>query len=277
MYLPGINERPVFSVCTRQVYEGKTYMYFKERIAAGEYLLGAGMFCASPEVVEYCAKGMDWVWLEAQHTHADWQTLIHCARAAHAINVPTLVRTWTHDTGTVERLLDMGVEGVIVPMINTAEQAREVVSHCYYPPLGKRSFGSLRMERIEESTTEWNKRMVTMVQIETPEAVNNAEAIARVPGVDILNVGIRDLAMRQNIEWELDKEYAVLSDQIKHVISASKKAGKATCVIALTPKSLTNAIGDGCQLICAGMEVDHLVISYQVMGKAFKELANKRE
>ena len=247
-------------------------MYLKERIAAGEYLLGAGIFSACPEVVEYCSIGMDWIWLETQHTHSDWQALVHCVRAAHGIRVPTLIRTWTHDKGTIERLLDMGVEGIIVPMINTARQAEEIISHCYYPPLGNRSFGSLRMERIEESTDEWNKRIVTMVQIETPEAVENAEEIANVPGVDILNIGIRDLALRQNIKWELDSEYTVLADQVKHVVSACKKAGKAACVIALSTESLSKAISEGYQLICAGMDLDHIVIAYEKMQESFRKI-----
>ena len=252
-------------------------MYLKDRINAGEYLLGAGIFCPCPDVIEWCARGMDWVWLEAQHTHANWETLVHCVRAAHTIDVPTLVRTWTHDLGTIERLLDTGAEGIIVPLVNTAQQAEEIVSRCFYPPMGTRSFGSLRTERIEPSTDEWNKRMVTMVQIETPEAVENAEAIANVPGVDVLNIGIRDLALRQNIKWEVDSEYSTLGDQIRHVVQVSKKAGKAACVIALTPTSLTKAVEEGYQLICAGMDVDHLYNDYQKMGKTLREVVNKQK
>ena len=252
-------------------------MYLKERIAAGETLLGAGIFCPSPELIDWCAAGMDWVWLEAQHTHGDWTTLVHCVRAAHTIAVPTLVRTWTHDPGTIERLLDTGAEGIIIPLIDTAEQAEKIVTRCLYPPVGTRSFGSLRTERIEASTDEWNKRIVTMVQIETPEAVENAETIANVPGVDVLNIGIRDLALRQNIKWEVDSEYSTLAEQIKHVVDAGKQAGKAACVIAQTPTSLANAVKQGYQLICAGMDADHLYDAYQGMRKALDEIEKGSE
>ena len=251
------------------------YMHLKERIQNGEILLGAGSFCACPELIEFCSEGMDWVWLEAQHTHADWQTLVHCVRAAHAVNLPTLIRSWTHDQGTIERLLDMGVEGIILPMINTPEQAREMVSRCYYPPVGKRSFGSLRMERIEADTDEWNKRIVTMVQIETLEAVENAQAIAQVPGVDVLNIGIRDLALQQNIKWDVANEYTVLAEQIKRVVAAGKSAGKAACVIALTPQSLTNAVREGYQLICAGMDGDHIVFAHREMQAALRQATGR--
>ncbi len=252
-------------------------MYFKERIAAGQTLLGAGIFCPSPEMIDWCACGMDWIWLEAQHTHADWMTLTHCVRSGHALNVPTLVRTWTHDLGTIERLLDTGAEGIIIPLVDTAEQAERIVSHCFYPPVGTRSFGSLQTERIEPDTDEWNKRIVTMVQIETPEAVENAEAIAQVPGVDVLNIGVRDLALRQNIPWQVDSEYATLSDQIKRVVAAGKKAGKAACVLAQTPTSLAHAIKEGYQLICAGMDADHLYDAYQGMRKALEKIESQQK
>jgi 2-keto-3-deoxy-L-rhamnonate aldolase RhmA len=247
-------------------------MYFKDRIAAGETLLGAGIFCPNAEMIDWCAHGMDWIWLEGQHTHADWMTLAHCVRTAHAIGVPTLVRTWTHDPGTIERLLDTGAEGIIVPLVDTPEQAEHIVTRCFYPPVGKRSFGSLQTERIEPSTDEWNKRIVTMVQIETPEAVENAEAIANVPGVDVLNIGTRDLALRQNIKWEEKSQYAALGDQVKHVVAVSKKAGKAACALAQKPESLADAVREGYQLICAGMDADHLFDAYQGMRRTLDEI-----
>jgi 4-hydroxy-2-oxoheptanedioate aldolase len=252
-------------------------MYLKERMATGETLLGAGIFSPNPDMIEWCAPGMDWVWLEAQHTHADWTTLVHCVRVAQTIRVPTLVRSWTHDAGTIERLLDTGAEGIIVPLIDTAEQAEKIVSRCFYPPEGTRSFGSMRTERIEPDTNVWNKRIVTMVQLETPKAIENAEAIVKVPGVDVLNIGVRDLALRQNIKWEVDSEYSTLGDQIKHVVTAGKKAGKAACVIAQTPKSLASAVKEGYQLICAGMDADHLCDAYQGMRKALDKIENAGE
>lgn len=109
----------------------------KERIKAGHGLLGACIYLNSPEVIEHAAEGMDWIWWEAQHTHADWQTLVHGVRAANGMGIPVLVRSWTHNRDTLERILDTGAEGIIVPMVNTPEQAGEIVSRCYYPPCRK--------------------------------------------------------------------------------------------------------------------------------------------
>jgi 2-keto-3-deoxy-L-rhamnonate aldolase RhmA len=208
---------------------------------------------------------MDWVWWEAQHTHADWQTTVHAARTAHSVSVPMLVRTWTHHGDTIERLLDAGVDGIIVPMVDTAEQAEEIASRCYYPPLGNRSFGSIRMEVMEPDVKEWNKRIVTIMQVESPRSVENAEAIARVPGVDGLLVGARDLAMRRGRNFHGDLAHASVDADVEHIRQACCRAGKAAGIIALTEEDLKARIGEGYQLICAGMDLDHLELAYRRM------------
>ncbi|MFW6116091.1 MAG: HpcH/HpaI aldolase family protein [bacterium] len=246
-------------------------MYLKDRLAAGHCLVGAGIYSNSPEVIEYAARGMDWVCWEAQHTHPDWQTLVHGVRAAYGMRMPVLVRTWTHDCGTVERLLDSGAEGLIVPLVNTPEQAQEIVSHCYFPPIGERSFGSVRVERIEEDLDEWNRRIVTVMMIETPEAVQNAEAIAEVEGVDALLVGHRDLALRLGDVADEYTAHQRIGDELQRVIKACRKAGKAASAIALTPEMLVARIQEGYRLILAGWDLDHLEADYRRMREAFRK------
>lgn len=107
------------------------------------------------------------------------------------MGIPTLIRSWTSDGDTIERLLDTGAEGIIVPMVNTPGQAAEIVSRTYYPPRAIRSFGSVRTEKIEEDIRECDRRIVAVMMIETPQAVENAEAIATVEGVDGLHHRIR--------------------------------------------------------------------------------------
>lgn len=240
-------------------------MYLKERLAGGQCLIGAGVYTNSPEVIEYATKGMDWIWWECQHTHADWQTTVHGVRTAYAMRIPVLIRTWTHQGDTIERLLDTGAEGIIVPMVDTAAQAGEIVSRCYYPPIGNRSYGSVRTEMMEADLNEWNKRMVTIMQIETPKAVENAEAIASVPGVEGLFVGARDLSLRLGRVSNEYTAHANVKDELEHVVKACGKTGKAPAVIALTPDALVARIQEGYRLICAGMDLDHLEADYRRM------------
>jgi len=242
--------------------------YLKQRIADGERLIGAGIFTDSPDVIEYAAVGMDWVWWECQHTHGTWQNTVHGVRAAHAMGIPTLVRTWTHDGGTIERLLDTGAEGIIVPMVNTVEQAERIVQRCYYPPLGDRSFGSIRAERVEPELDAWNRRIVVLLQIESPAGVEAAEAIARVPGVDALHVGGRDLAVRLGLTATEYDAYRQVEREMERVVRACKTAGKAAAAVTLTEAAMEQAVAQGYTLICAGFDLDHLEADYRRMREA---------
>jgi 2-keto-3-deoxy-L-rhamnonate aldolase RhmA len=246
-------------------------MYLKERLAAGHRLIGALIYSNSPEVIEYAAVGMDWIWWEGQHTHASWERMIHGVRTAQWMGIPVLVRTWTHDGGTIERLLDIGAEGIIVPMVDTPEQAAEIVSHCYYPPIGNRSFGAVRMERIEKDLNEWNKRIVTVLMIETPRALQNAEAIVNVPGVDGLYVGMRDLALRLGRDVDDYTAHASLTDELDHVVKACQRAGKAAAVLVSSPDELVSRIQDGYQLICGGADLNILETGWRQMREVFEE------
>jgi 2-keto-3-deoxy-L-rhamnonate aldolase RhmA len=252
-------------------------MYLKERLAAGHCLLGAGIYSNSPGLMEYTAVGMDWIWWEAQHTHPDWRTLVEGVRTANVMGIPALVRTWTQDGGTIEKLLDTGAEGLVVPLVDSPEQAEEIVSRCYYPPIGCRSFGSMRMERIEKSLDEWNKRIITVMMIETPEAVKNAEAIAAVPGVDSLFVGHRDLALRLGDVADEYTAHSRVKDELEHVVKACRNAGKAASAVALTPEALGERIQQGYRFILAGFDCDHLEADYRRMREAFGKLLGKVE
>lgn len=243
-------------------------MLLKDRLAAGETLLGAGLFSGSTELLEYSAAGMDWVWWDCQHSHQDWQTILHGVRTAGLLKIPVLIRTWTHDGGTIERLLDTGADGMIVPMVNTAAQAEQIVSHCYYPPLGNRSVGSARMERIEPRPDVWNQRMVVVMQLETPEAIENAEAIARVPGVDALHVGMRDLALRIGKEVNDYNAHEIVKQELDHVVRVCRAAGKAAAVIVSSPGELLARVHDGYRFICAGADLNLVEEGWHAMRDA---------
>lgn len=246
-------------------------MYLKERLAAGQCLIGAGVYTNSPEVIEYACKGMDWIWWESQHLHAGWQNIVHAIRTANLVKTPALIRTWSHEGGTIEKLLDTGAEGIIVPMVNTPEQAEAIVAHCYYPPVGNRSYGSVRTEVLEANLNEWNKRIVTVMQLETSEAIQNAEAIARVPGVDALHVGMRDLALRLGKQVDDYNAHLSVEAELDHVVKVCQKTGKAAAVIVSSPEELLARLRDGYRLICAGADLNILEAGWRRMREVFEQ------
>ena len=246
--------------------------YLKQRLAAGECLIGAGMYSNSPDVVEWAARGMDWIWWDCQHTHGNWQDILLGVRTAQTQGIPVLIRTWTHDGGTIERLLDTGAEGIIVPMVNTVAQAQAIVLHCSYPPIGNRSYGSTHVERIEASLDEWNKRIVTVLQLETPEAVANAEAIASLPGVDALHVGMRDLALRMGKAVDDYSAHTAVGDALEHVVQACRKHGKVAAVIVSSDDELVARMQGGYRLICAGFDTNIIEEGWRHMREVAQSL-----
>ncbi len=248
-------------------------MHLKERIAAGHCLMGAGIYTYSPEAVEYAAAGMDWIWWENQHSLGDWQTTVHGVRAAHIVQVPVLIRTWTHHGETIERLLDTGAAGIIVPTVNCPDQVADVVSHCYYPPLGKRSWGAARIERQGLSTDEWNRRIVVIVMIETREGLENAEAIAAVPGVDGLLVGPADLALNLGKPGAPYVTHNTIRAEAEQVLAACQRTGKAAGAIAMTAQDLQERIQDGFRMLSLGMDVYHAAVAFRQLAKVGRHAA----
>jgi 4-hydroxy-2-oxoheptanedioate aldolase len=240
-------------------------MYFKERLAAGQPLIGGGIYSGSSDVVEWAAPGLDWIWWDAQHTQGDWREILLGVRASQTAGIPVLIRTWTHDGGTAERLLDTGAEGIIFPMVDTADQAARLASHCYYPPAGRRSIGSAHTEAIEPDPDEWNRRIVTVMQIETPEGLKNAEAIAALPGVDALHLGMRDLALRLGLVANDVGVHTMVGDALERVMAACRAHGKAAAVVISSEDELAARLRDGYRLICAGMDLNWIADGWRRM------------
>ena len=147
------------------------------------------------EVMASC--GFDWLCIDLQHGFATPGDLLPMLQAAAITQTVTLVRVPRLDAGLIGQVLDAGAVGVIVPMVNSAAQAREAVRACRYAPDGDRSWGPARLMLAEPgySAREANARIRCLVMVETLEAVRNLGEIVRVEGVDAVFVGPSDLAV----------------------------------------------------------------------------------
>jgi 4-hydroxy-2-oxoheptanedioate aldolase len=143
------------------------------------------------------AAGCDWVCIDLQHGLAGEETMRLMVQAAAIRNTPVVVRVPWNEPGSIMRALDAGAEGVIVPMVNTAEEARRAAAATLYPPLGIRSWGPVRSTMAQPgfNPSVGNEQSVCLVMIETVEAVANLDAILDVPGVHGAFVGPNDLAI----------------------------------------------------------------------------------
>ncbi len=207
-------------------------------LRSGKPLRGAFNSLPHPAIVEMCAyAGFDFVVLDNEHGSADFETTENMLRAARASGIAPIVRCFAAD---IPRVLDMGASGVKIPMVNTAQQARELVQKVRYPGLGQR--GSAFSSRAAgygafggaEHTRRSNEGIALIVMIETPQAVANAAEIASVDGVDSVFVGPNDLAHAMGFgnDWSAAPVVAAIEQALRAISGAGKCAG----TIALTPE-----------------------------------------
>jgi len=162
-------------------------------VALGGWCMVPSAFSA--EIVS--ASGCDWMCIDTQHGLIDDAAMRVMIQAAAIRATPVFVRVAWNDPAAIMRALDAGAEGVIVPLVNSAEEARAAAAACRYPPLGSRSWGPVRSGMAQPGFTAalGNEQTVLLVMVETEQAYGNLEEILSVPGIDGVLVGPNDLAL----------------------------------------------------------------------------------
>ncbi|MES2343938.1 MAG: aldolase/citrate lyase family protein [Pseudomonadota bacterium] len=207
----------------------------KARLAAGEALLGAWCMIPGALTAEALGRaGFDWVLIDLQHGGMDYETAVEMIRAVDLAGATPIVRAPWNDPGIIGRLLDAGALGVVIPMIQTAEDARRAVEACLYPPAGRRSFGPVRVGLRDGPGyfAQANQRVLVIPMIETAEALAEVEAIARTPGVDALFVGPFDLSIALGLPPGDNDGQPAFDAAIARVGAAARSAGVATAVLS---------------------------------------------
>lgn len=230
--------------------------YLDERVRAGEVLLGVGCNLGSPLTVEIAHRsGFDWIWIDLEHGAGGFETLVRQTQAAG--DTPAVVRIPDNQPWMYKRVLDAGAAGVMVPYVNTPEDAQRVVSAMRYPPAGIRgvamfnracSFG----DGFDEYFSRANDRLVSVVQIESPEGVDNAEAIAATPGVNVLFIGPLDLSVNLGVPRKFEDSAFLRS--VEMVAKAAAAHGKASGILLPSLGWLGRARDMGMTFLVVGSE-----------------------
>lgn len=233
----------------------------RAKFAAGRKCLGVWSSVLHTVVTEtVAAAGYDFVILDNEHGPSmPAETLTHL-QVLSRMDAATVVRVPWNDQVYLKRILDAGAETVMVPMVETAEQAKAVVSACRYPPQGQRSFGPWRHAGLERDIDAWwrgmNQRLFIIVQIESAKAVANVDAIAAVEGVDGLFIGPNDLSgsIGKLRSYE-DPEFLKLVDT---ALSAIKRAGKPAGIVPYGRKTTAELLREGFSMVAASTELSLL-------------------
>jgi hypothetical protein len=169
--------------------------HVRRRLAAGEPSIGTWLSLPSPEAAEYVSKlNLDWLVVDAEHNPADIRTLAQMFMAMGNSSIAPLVRIPWNAPENFKRVLDAGAWGIVVPMVNTREEAERAVAAMRYTPLGNRSVGGGRHALSFETTAKdyyaaANDELLLVLQIEHIKGVENADEILSVPGVDACFIG----------------------------------------------------------------------------------------
>ena len=172
--------------------------------------------------------GWDSVTIDLQHGQNDYSTSISMIQAlANGTAVPLTRVPWS-EPGIIMKMLDLGVLGIIAPMINTKEDCEKFVSYCYYPPIGQRSFGPMRAQVAYGSDyyQHANKNIISLAMIETKEAVDNLDAILSVPNLTGIYIGPADMSSSYGLPPKFDVKEDPVFSNIKMIVKKARDKGK---------------------------------------------------
>lgn len=225
------------------------------KIRAGGVTSGPAMGIDSPDLAEQIAHvGFEFVSFDWQH--GQWTELSlnnALARFLHTDTVP-IVRVKGHEPGTINRVLDMGAMGVIVPMVETAEQAAAAASPARFPPDGTRSGGGIRLGLIGGGTAQdyyaaANDEVMVIVMVESEEAIANVESIMQVEGVDVVLIGPGDLMINVKAHGHDEAHHEAL---VQQVAAAGKRTGTAAGYVCQSFEQAQQRVAEGFRFLWFG-------------------------
>lgn len=231
---------------------------FRSRVLAREWLTGTFINLGSAVTAEIAGQaGYDWLVLDHEHGFGGEETLIHQLLATAGTPAVPIVRIPVNDPTRFKRALDAGAHGVMVPYVNTAAEAQAAVTAMQYPPHGLRGVakfnrGSGYSNNYEEYYTHAHEWLVLVAQLETAEAVDNCEAIAAVPGVDVVFVGPNDLTHNLGIRDQFDHPKFV--EALKRVSAAAAKHKKVAGILVHNPALVAVCRGLGYTFVSLGSD-----------------------
>lgn len=238
----------------------------KAKLMAGELALGMGLRQARTVDIATIAGtcGFDWLFIDTEHNSMSIDTACQIAMAAIATGVTPIVRVPGHEHHHCARALDNGALGVVVPHVDTAEQARRIADFCRYPPLGHRSIAGnmpglqFAAVPVGEATRRMNDETLVVVMLETPQAIENADAIAAAEGVDVLLVGTNDLCAEMGIHGQFG--HARVPAAYEKVIAACKRHGKFPGMGGVyDPQLMQKYVAMGMRFILSGNDLAFLM------------------
>lgn len=245
----------------------------KRALKEGRPQIGLWSSLASHITVEVLAgSGFDWLLLDTEHSPNDLSMVHNQLQAMAGGTASAVVRPAWNDAVLFKRLLDLGVQNFLVPMVQNAEEARRAVAATRYPPHGVRGLGTItranRYGRVKDYLQRANEEICLIVQIETREALANLESIAAVPGVDGLFIGPSDLSADMGHLGA--SGHPEVRRAIDEAIGRTCKAGKIAGILTPLEEYARHCLDRGCLFVAVGSDVGILARHSEALAARFK-------
>ncbi len=255
----------------------------KEKLAQGKAAYGPFIVLPHPAGVEMAGMiGFDFVMIDMEHSCYSFETTEHMTRAARAAGITPIVRAPDKSQTNVLRALEAGAMVVDVPLVGKASETEAVVYAAKYAPQGGRGFNLSSMGNrygfvggSGEAPARINAEIMVMVQIETAEGVENAEAIAAVKHLDLIFIGVGDLSQSLGIpcEWQNPK----LIGAVERTIKAARQAGKHVCVFTVSPEMGRRWLAAGARMMALGSEAGMIAAGFRQAFNAYRAVADEAQ
>ena len=239
-------------------------MSLKEKLSRNELTIGSWVTLGHSGIAELMAKagGFEWLTIDMEHSVIELRDVHEMIQAIDIVGVEPLVRLTSNNENQIKRVMDAGAHGVVVPFVNSKEDAERAVQSVYYPPLGTRGAGLARAQNHGASFQEYIKWLemngVVIVMIEHKDGVKNIEEILNVQGVDGYIIGPYDLSASLGVPGNF--EHPRVIEAIQNIYAGGQAVGKAGGIHVVEPdlNALKKFIGDGFKFIGYGMDIRFL-------------------
>ncbi|MCL4545895.1 MAG: aldolase/citrate lyase family protein [Chloroflexi bacterium] len=230
------------------------------RLRTRRGVIGSWLNLASPIATELLAyTGFDFLVVDTEHSPTDTETLIQMLQAMQGTPVAPLARVMGNDVNLIKRVLDAGVYGIVIPMVNTPDEARRAIASCRYPPQGVRSVGGLRPPLSfgvprAEYLAEANREVLVALQVEHTDALSRLEEIAALPGFDCLFVGPNDLCASLGLPPLLEPTYPTYEAALQYIVTVAQRHEKVAGILTGTASTARQRWEQGFRLIAIGSD-----------------------
>lgn len=249
----------------------------KAKLLRGEPALITCCHFTDPSVYELTSLlGFDGIWLDLEHHATSDETAATLMRAARVGASDIIARPAKGEFMRMGRILEAGAQGIMYPRCESAEEAAELVRWAKFAPVGERGVDGANGDNpycampMKPYLRLANEHTLIIAQLESPKALESAEAIAKVPGIDVLMLGPGDLSVIAGIPYQFD--HPIITEALKTVSRAAKNAGKAWGTVSGTPEHTRMLMDLGATFICHGADIIMVKLGMEAIQQRYAPL-----